>query len=74
MEVIGNKQIKYMKDLLEKFVIIATTDEKLSPTCVLLVRLYMWKIWILLNWLRNICQLRACLYGSRAGPLSETAR
>ena len=82
-EVIGNKQIKYMKDLLEKFVIIAKDTENMDASkyrafklkqqlmksnpqlvfCVPKMRnvseiVYsMWKIWILLNWLRNICQL-----------------
>ena len=81
-EVIGNKQIKYMKDLLEKFVIIAKDTENVDASkyrafklkqrlmksypqlvfCVPKMRnvseiVYsMWKIWILQNWLRNICQ------------------
>ena len=32
MEVIGNKQIKYMKDLLEKFVIIAKDTENVDAS------------------------------------------
>ena len=88
-----------MKDLLEKFVIIAKDTENVDASryrafklkqrlmksypqlafCVPKMRnvseiVYMWKIWIRLNWLRKICQLRACLCGIRAGPLSEAAR
>ena len=36
MEVIGNKQIKYMKDLLEKFVIIAKDTENVDLNIELL--------------------------------------